>query len=108
MDGIFVGNTEEGNMEESHAAWFAIIDKDKGLIMESGLKDWHLYGKKWGVSLDEIDVFFVQRHIDAIREMEYITGEMEKKQGECLCGLQLLRTAIVGSLRKKAGREGFI
>ena len=43
----FVGNTEEGNVEESHTAWFAITDKGKGLIMESGLKDWHLYGKKW-------------------------------------------------------------
>ena len=69
----FVGNTEEGNVEESHTAWFAITDKGKGLIMESGLKDWHLYGKKWGLLLDDIDVvFLVQRDIDAIREMEYI------------------------------------
>lgn len=69
----FVGNTEEGNVEESHTAWFAITNKDKGLIMESGLKDWHLYGKKWGLLLDDIDVvFLVQKDIDAIREMEYI------------------------------------
>lgn len=69
----FVGNTEEGNVEASHTAWFAITNKDKGLIMESGLKDWHLYGKKWGLLLDDIDVvFLVQKDIDAIREMEYI------------------------------------
>ena len=32
----------------------------------------------------------------------------KQEQGECLCGLQLLQTVIVGFLRKKAGREGFI